>query len=283
MHEVKYDGFRLLCRVERGKARLVTRNGTDWTSLLQPVAAAVAALGMREAWLDGELVYLDDDGIPDFEVLHRTLRKRHGAARLHYQVFDLPYLHGADLTGRPLLERKLRLEEWVRDRCDAGRVRYCDYVDGDGASFFRAAHAAGVEGIVCKRARSLYHPGARTGDWLKVKCFHRYRVRVLGFTPRVAELLVCFEGAGGEPVYAGRVSGWCRGPLRGELVEAVRALRTDACPWPGKQPPREAIQWVRPGLRVEVAALPWRAGRKLRHATLKGVTLAGAALCSAVR
>ncbi|MBW3572387.1 MAG: hypothetical protein KY467_14895 [Gemmatimonadetes bacterium] len=227
LHEIKYDGYRLLCRLEHGRARLFSRPGREWTAELPGLAAAVEGLAMGSAWLDGEMVALRADGTPDFHALRRAIRGGRGAPRLAYQVFDLLYVDGRGLLGTDLLARKRMLEERVRGRC--GCVRYTDHLVGSGPALHRAAHDAGLEGIVSKRISSRYRPGARSRDWLKVKCMHRYVFTVAGIGKDGAEL-VDEDGA-----FVG-------------------------CAFYTHRPPI--------GERVEVAALKWLAGGKLRHATV---------------
>lgn len=273
IHEVKYDGFRLLCRVEAGRARLLTRGGHDWTSRMRTVADAVDALGLRDGWLDGEAVVLGEGGIPSFAAVQRAMRGgRHGAA-LTYQVFDAPWLNGRDLTTRCVLERKARLEDAVRGRCAVGVVRFCDHLRGEGPALFARAFEAGLEGVVCKRVGSPYRPGERTREWLKVKCFHTLAFRVAGHTPGMGTLFLCAEDDGeGRRPYAGRVSGWARAAVRQELRDALWAARARSPAADGARPERgETVRWVEPAVRVEVAALAWKPGEKLRHATLRRV------------
>ncbi|HEU0015849.1 MAG TPA: hypothetical protein VFQ45_19380 [Longimicrobium sp.] len=229
LHEVKYDGYRLLCRMEHGRARLFTRRGSDWTGKLAKVAAAVERLGTGDAWLDGELVALRPDGRPDFEALHRAMAGR-GGVRLAYQVFDVPYAAGRSLLEHGVLARKRVAEELVRGRCAEGIVRYTDHLVGSGPELLAHARAAGLEGIVCKRAGSRYRPGTRSRDWLKVKAFHRYVFRVAGFTSDGLQLA----------------------DEAGAVVGSVYGGRTRTAP----------------GDHVEVKALRWEPGRKLRHAVL---------------
>ena len=179
LHEVKYDGYRLLCRMEHGRARFYSRPGKDWTSELPGLAAAMEGLGIGAAWFDGEMVALRPDGLPDFYALPRAIRGGRGALPLVYHVFDMLHLDGRDLLGLDVLARKRVLEDRVRGRCD--RVRYADHLVGSGPAFHQAAHAAGVEGIVSKRLGSRYRPGVRSRDWVKVKCTHRYVFTVAGF------------------------------------------------------------------------------------------------------
>ena len=178
LHEVKYDGYRLLCRVELGRARFYSRPGKDWTAELPVLAEAVEGLGISSAWLDGEMVALRPDGVPDFGAIRRAISGKRGAPPLVYQVFDVLYMDGKDLLGTDVLARKRVLEERVRDRCPS--VRYVDHLVGNGPAFHQAAHAAGLEGIVSKRLGSRYRPGVRSRDWVKVKCMHRYVFTVAG-------------------------------------------------------------------------------------------------------
>ena len=168
---------------------------------------AVASLPAHSAALDGELVYLTDAGLPDFEALQSVTRSADARDRLYYQVFALPCLNGEDLTTRPLVERKARLSELLT-RAGNPRLRYVAHLDSDGAAFFRAVDELGLEGIVCERARSLYRPGIRSSDWVKVKCFRTQRFAIVGYTT-TNELLETLVLAGETDVgslhYAGRV------------------------------------------------------------------------------
>jgi bifunctional non-homologous end joining protein LigD len=227
LHEVKYDGYRLLCRLEHGRARLFTRPGKEWTAELPGLAGAMEALDVRSAWFDGEMVALRPDGMPDFHALPRAIRGGRGALPLIYHAFDLLYLDGRALLELEVVYRKRILEELVRGRRDC--VRYADHLVGNGPAFFQAVHAAGLEGIVSKRVRSRYRPGVRSRDWVKVKCVHRYVFTVAGIGK---------EGA--------------------KLVDEDGAFV--GCAWYRARP--------RVGEPVQVAALKWTPGRKLRHATV---------------
>jgi bifunctional non-homologous end joining protein LigD len=232
IHEVKYDGYRVLCRVEHGRARLLTRRGNDWTARLRRVADAVEALGIERGWLDGEVVALGDDGLPDFHALHRAMRGGRRAPRLAYQVFDLLHAGGRALFEVDLLLRKELLRGLIAGRCQT--VRYCDHMVGLGPELHAQAHALGLEGIVSKRIGSRYRPGVRSRDWLKVKCFRIYRFTIArvggdGIAVRDGE----GTAAGTVPVYS-----------------------------------RRRLAELAPGMEVEVKALAWRPGSKLRHAVL---------------
>lgn len=192
LHEIKYDGYRLLCRLEHGRARLFSRPGRDWTAELPALAAAMEGLGIGSAWFDGEMVALRADGTPDFHAMQRAIGGKRGAPRLAYQVFDLLYLEGRELLGMDVLTRKRMLADRVHGRHPC--VRYTDHIVGRGPAFHQAAREAGLEGIVSKRLGSRYRPGVRSRDWVKVKCMHRYVFTVAGFGKDGA-VLVDDEGA----------------------------------------------------------------------------------------
>lgn len=166
IHEIKYDGYRALCEIRGGEARLVTRNGKDWTGRFEPIAKEAEALPVRQAILDGEVVVLEPDGTTRFQSLQNALSE--GRQRdLVYFAFDLLYLDGYDLRKAPLLERKEALDALLAGR--GGAIRMGDHVEGDGEEFYRHACNFSLEGILCKRADQPYHSG-RSKDWLKVKC-----------------------------------------------------------------------------------------------------------------
>lgn len=207
-----------------------------------------------------------------FEALQRATRSQQSDARLYYQVFDVLSLDGEDLTSRPLLERKQRLCELLR-QADSLRLRYVAHVEGNGEAFFQAVDGLGLEGIVSKRARSVYHPGVRTADWVKVKCFRTHRFAIVGYTTEnglLASLALAGEHEG-QLHYAGQVE-WGVPRRDDSLLRALRAI-----PGPtttiAVRPQSSRIEWVASHLWAEVRALAWQPGRALRHAVLRGVSL----------
>lgn len=272
VHEIKYDGFRLLASVHGGRVRLHSRSGADWTSRLSLIARGITALDTRELALDGELVYLSEDGFPDFERLRGATQSAE-RGRLYYQIFDLLSLNGRDLTSRPLLERKARLLELLA--CpEHPRLRYVAHVQGNGGEFFRAVDQLGLEGIVSKRASSVYRPDTRSTDWIKVKCFHTREFAVVGYTTEnglLASLALAGDCGEGNLHYAGRVEFGV--PRRdSSLLNALKMLEEHTSIPPGASP-TSSVCWVEPRLAAEVRALAWTPGRPLRHAVLRSVSL----------
>ncbi|HET8679954.1 MAG TPA: DNA polymerase ligase N-terminal domain-containing protein, partial [bacterium] len=166
VHEIKYDGYRLLCRVDGGKVRILTRHGKDWTDRFQGLVAGVKDLPVRQALIDGEAVVLDARGISSFQALQEALSAGRDRDVVYFS-FDLLHLDGLDLRRIPLVDRKAALAQLLKDSDE--RIRYSDHVEGNGEEFFRRSCAMSLEGILSKRKDGVYESG-RSGQWLKVKC-----------------------------------------------------------------------------------------------------------------
>lgn len=266
LHEIKYDGWRVMARKDGDSVRLVTRGGAEWSARLPKLTAAIKQLPVRNAWLDGELVYLDERGYPRFERVMSCVRASNEAA-LYYQVWDLPWRNGRSLVARPLLERKQALAKIFDDA--PLRVRYTSHVVGRGAEFFRAADTHDLEGIVSKRVTSRYQAGERTRDWLKVKCWRTYSLLVGGVEcddeGRLAALLVGSPD-GDRLRYEGRVE-FGLGKVRAAWLDGHGAASS---PFRDGPSARGRI-WFEPKVAITVRALPRADGEPLRHAVAMGV------------
>jgi bifunctional non-homologous end joining protein LigD len=182
MHEVKFDGYRILARVSGEDVVLWSRNGLDWTARFPALVRELARLGVEAALLDGEVVAFGPDGISDFGALQKALSEGDDA-KLTYMVFDLLFAGGEDLRPLPLAERTARLGEPL-DAGPAGgsrHVRVSEHVTGHGAAFGIEACRLGLEGVVSNRADSSY-AGRRSRTWLKSKCGRRQEFVVGGYT-----------------------------------------------------------------------------------------------------
>ncbi len=178
-HEIKYDGYRIGCRVDGRDVTLYSRNNRDWTSSFPDVVAAARALKTRNAFLDGEVAVVLPDGRTSFQALQNAIGSR-GAGALVYFVFDLLFLDGDDLGTAPLETRKQRLSELLQ-RSPGGIIHYSDHVVGNGAALFERACALKLEGIVSKR-RDLPYQAGRHDSWVKTKCINRQEFVIGGFT-----------------------------------------------------------------------------------------------------
>ncbi len=274
VHELKYDGYRIGCRVD-GDAQLLSRNGKDWTARFAPVAAAARVLPVRTALFDGEVAMVLADGRTSFQALQNASLDT-GAAALAYFVFDLLWLDGGDLTGLPLLERKARLAKVLRGV--EPPFRYADHVDGDGRRALAAACRVGAEGIVSKRADQPYRSG-RGPTWVKSKCTARQELVIVGFTePRgsrsgLGALLVGTYDAAGTLQFAGKVGTGFSQQSATELRRRLDALArpTSALATPPRGAAWRTVHWVEPRLVAEVAFTEWTADGKIRHPSFQGL------------
>jgi bifunctional non-homologous end joining protein LigD len=281
LHEIKFDGYRMHARLDRGSARLLTRTGLDWTHKYPAIAAAVSSLGARQAYLDGELCGVGADGITSFSMI-QLASDAGNAAGLVFFLFDLLHLDGEDLAARPLIDRKAHLAALLSNATSP--LQYCDHQIGRGREFHKQACAMSLEGIVSKRADAPYTPGNR-GLWRKVKCLHREEFVVIGWTdpegarPFLGALLLGYYDADGHLVFAGRVGS---GIKQTELERLWQKLQPLAATMPlAVPPPRSSrfgsplvlsrVHWVRPELVAEVKFLSWTNDNLLRQVVYEGL------------
>jgi bifunctional non-homologous end joining protein LigD len=276
LHELKYDGYRIECLLDRGKVRLLTREAMDWTARFPTMAEAVALLPARTAVLDGELVALEG-GRPSFAALQQQLSAG-PRARIHYYIFDLLHLDGKDLTGLPLVERKQRLASLLRARPRSTRLHFSKHLRSTrGGRILTDACRQGYEGIVSKRAEAPYVSG-RTRLWLKTKCSLRQEFVVVGYTePKgsrvgIGSLLLAVNEGRGKLRYVGRVGTGFSTTLLTRLRQRLEALRRARSPVAlgANLAPRDA-RWVQPKLVVEVQFTEWTRDGMLRHPAFVGL------------
>ena len=180
MHEIKFDGYRMLCRIDDGKAEIFSRNQKSWTKVLPRLAEVAATLPVKQAILDGEVVAMKPDGTTDFQSLQNAFSEGRVGDLLYY-AFDLLYANGIDLRGVPLEERNRVLGQIIEPARGQTMIRLSEHVTGNGPEFFAQAGTFGLEGIICKQRNRPYTPG-RGYDWLKVKCIHSEEFVIGGFT-----------------------------------------------------------------------------------------------------
>jgi bifunctional non-homologous end joining protein LigD len=252
LHEIKYDGYRTLVFFEGGKARLVTRNGHDWTARYQALAKAFARLPCKSAILDGEVVVQDPRGVTSLDLLERALSDGDSHA-MTYFAFDLCYLDGFDLCAARLVDRRQALEGLIAPLIDErSPIQFSDHIDSDGAALFAQASRMGLEGIVSKRADARYVQ-ARSSSWVKVKRVEVATFVVIGFLsnmPKSASSLILAEERGGELVYACRVGSGINDAKSRELFEALSGLERKTAPVTAPRTP--GAHWVEPQWTVEI-------------------------------
>ena len=273
IHEIKLDGYRTLARIENGRARLLTRNGHDWTERYAVLAESLEGLACATAVLDGEVCVQRNDGATSFAALQDALAA--GAQeKLIYFVFDLPYLDGFDLGRTPLIERKRALEALVDPIVgETSPVQFSDHFEGDGGAFFAEAARRSLEGVVSKKADAAYTPG-RSKTWVKAKCVHSGTFAIVGYAESAAagglSALMLAERKGNELRYVGKVGTGFSGAEAKSLRETLSALRVDQAPV-APAPKIANAAWVRPDLAAEVQYRARTGSGALRAAAYQGL------------
>jgi bifunctional non-homologous end joining protein LigD len=274
LHELKFDGYRLLCFLNRGHIRLFTRHQKDWTDKFPNVAKALKALKVQSAILDAEVVALDSSGRSSFQMLQQAIHKTGGRA-LVLEVFDVIYLEGFSLTKTPLVERKQVLEELIATT-SGGVLRYSDHVEGNGAKFLKQACKLGIEGIVSKLANSTYD-SIRSRNWQKIKCLKRQEFVIAGYTlsdkglPFSSLVLGVYDK--GKLIYAGRAGTGFSNQLRVELKKKLDRIARPTKPFAEipRDPGLRRAVWAEPKLVGEVAFAEWTNEGIIRHPSFQGL------------
>jgi len=275
VHEIKFDGYRLLARIDRGRVRLKTRSGLDWTAKFASVQAALERLALVTAFLDGEVVVEGASGAPDFGALQGDLSEGR-SDRLRYYLFDLMHLDGHDLTGATLLDRKAALARLLLGAPN-DVLRYSEHFGEQGDVMLDHASRLGLEGIVSKLKRAPYRSG-RSKSWLKSKCVESQELVVIGYVPsttqrRTIGSLVLGYYDQGKLTYAGRVGSGFSSALADELWRRLEEMRQLGPPFAGELPTeaRRNVRWVKPVLVAEVQVGGWTHDGLVRHAVFKGL------------
>jgi bifunctional non-homologous end joining protein LigD len=276
LFEAKFDGYRLLARVTENGAKLYTRSGLDWTHRLKPLAQSVSRL--PEGWYDGEIVVLNEQGVPDFQMLQGSFDQNSPDAIVYY-LFDMPYSDGRDLRGEPLTARRARLEAAMESTVglqDDHRLRFSAAFDVPAADLLLSACKLGLEGLIGKRKDSRYVSG-RSPSWIKLKCGQRQEFVIVGYTePQgarvgIGALLLGFHDEKGQLRYAGKVgTGFGSSSLTAlrKQLDAIRAPKSALSSTTGTE---KGALWVKPELLAEVSFAQWTSSGRIRHAVFQGL------------
>ncbi|SFQ59203.1 bifunctional non-homologous end joining protein LigD [Variovorax sp. OK605] len=283
LYELKFDGYRILARIENAKVSLITRGGHDWASRMPTLVSELEKLGLHSCFLDGEIVVLGSNGAPDFNALQNAFDRRLAADRIVYFVFDAPFFEGHDLRSVPLKERRALLRDFFNARASE-HVRFSADFEADPTSILRSACQMQLEGVIAKRADAPY-VSRRSETWLKLKCKLRQEFVVCGYTDRsgstaqIGSLLLGVHNAEGKLVCAGSVgTGWSSDEAT-ELKKKLQPLGAKAAPFdtgiskPGRWSKRQAgsERWVKPVLLAEITFAEWTPDGQIRHASFLGL------------
>jgi bifunctional non-homologous end joining protein LigD len=256
LFEVKWDGYRAIAEIQDGKVFLYTRNQNPLTQKFFLIAEALRKFGF-EAVLDGEIVVVDDQGHPDFQMLQNY--QKSGRGHLLYYVFDLLYFRGHELSSLPLLRRKELLKKILPS---TKLIKFSNHVVGEGVLFFQVVQEKGLEGIVAKHSQSPYRMGVRSRQWLKIKTHLTQEGVIVGFTaPRGGRKyfgsLVLGAYGGGELIYIGHSGGGFRAANLNDLYDRMQPLIQTECPFKINPAPDTPVTWVKPQLVCEVTFAGW--------------------------
>jgi bifunctional non-homologous end joining protein LigD len=279
LHEVKYDGYRIGCRIRDARATLISRNGKDWTAAFPEITRELLTLGLGDALLDGELAVVLPDGRTSFQALQNASASG-GRSALAYFVFDVLRLGGENLERRRLEDRKKVLADLLGRPAPSTRIRYSEHVIGRGMDMFAEACRLGLEGIISKRRDAPYTSG-RADTWLKTKCVQRQELVIGGFTDPegarqgIGALLVGYYATSGALVFAGKVGTGFTIRSAQDLRRRLEAIAVPDCPFTPR--PAGALgrraHWVEPRLVAEVAFTEWTTDGKIRHPSFQGLRL----------
>ena len=281
VHEVKFDGYRLLGFVVGGEARLRTRNGNDWTGSFPAIATALKNLKAAEVVLDMEAVILDAEGKSGFQALQEALGEGGRPERIVAYVFDLLHLDGERLTKQPLTERKKKLEALLKRSKPGKSLRYSEHLAVEGAAMHAQACANGLEGLISKLAEAPYVTG-RQKAWLKVKCALRQEFIIIGYSAAKTgnrALGALYLGYRKEDAlsYAGKVgTGFSMNGAhdlvkRFDKIPAAKPVLTRAETKGVGAGEWSAVHWVQPIMLCEVAFTEWTGDGRIRHPSFQGL------------
>ena len=273
--EVKFDGYRLLARVDGGKdITLFTRNGHDWTSKLRSLRQAIASLNLPSGWYDGEIILPNEKGVPDFGALQACFESgRTDDIVLH--LFDLPYFDGCDLRACTLDARRAVLKN-VLEPLAADRVRFSEEFHADPRSLMASACKMGLEGLIAKR-RDAPYVSRRAQSWIKLKCQQRQEFVIGGFTdPRggrtgFGALLLGVHDARGALQHAGNVGTGFNEKTLADIKKKLDAITQEKSPFAAGSGIEGAPHWVKPLLVAEVAFGEWTGAGRIRHSVFHGL------------
>ncbi|MBD9666369.1 DNA ligase D [Variovorax sp. VRV01] len=274
IYEIKFDGYRLLARVDaKGGVQLLTRNGHDWSGRMPHLVRAIERMKLAPGWLDGEIVVLNESGGTDFQALQNAFDSEN-TRNIVYFLFDLPYYGGFDLTGVPLVERRGLLQALLAKA--PPEIRFSEIFDAPPEDIVASACKIGLEGVIGKRKNSTY-ASRRSPDWIKLKCSQRQEFVIGGYTdPKgsrvgIGALLIGVHDDKGELVYAGAVGAGFNGRTLADMLERLKPLGIDRRPFKNPTENDRRAHWVKPVLLAEVTFSEWTKDGHVRHPVFHSV------------
>lgn len=268
--ELKLDGYRALAYLRNGKIELRSRNNNSFNKQFAPIAEALGDWKIN-AVVDGEIVVLDERGVPDFSGIQQWMRHQEG--QLVYYVYDILWLDGISLMDEPLYKRREVLKQLAPE---SGVIRFSDHIDDSGLDFFHLARQNNLEGIIAKRKDAPYIPDSRTKTWLKIKAEERHEAIICGFTRNhdsdrhfSSLLLGVYEED--ELKYIGQVGTGYNEAMQSSIMKKMRPLITRDCPFDPEPNTGAPTTWIKPFLVCEVKYAQLTNEGLMRHASFQGL------------
>ena len=280
LYELKFDGYRALLLKDTDRVELRSRKNRPLTGMYPTIVQAGKRLRATQTVIDGEIVALDANGRPSFQVLqHRSANLSHVIV---FYAFDVLHLDGVDLTQKPLERRRKKLPGLI----EGSGLLFSQELPGTAAEIVQAVRGLGLEGVIAKRRDSFYEPGERSGEWLKLKLELQQEFVIGGYRPGsngIEALLVGYHDDTGLR-FAGKVRAGFVPHLRREVFKALKLHHVDDCPFVDLPNPKASrwgggvtademreMQWVKPELVAQIRFVEWTAEGRLRHAALLGL------------
>ncbi len=274
LHELKFDGYRAIAIKSDGKVHLRSRNDNDFNERYPGIVKGLAAMP-DDTVIDGEVVALDPEGKPSFNLLQNYA----SGAPLHFFIFDVLVLKGRDVMREPLTKRRDLLEKHVFPKMD-DPIRYSPVLEASLKDLIQSVKAQGLEGLVAKRRDSKYEPGQRSGAWMKMRVNAGQELVIAGYTPspKNFDALVIGYYQDGKLMYAARTRNGFTPASRVELFKKLKPLEIAECPFtnlPEKHAGRWGAgltaakmlecRWLKPVLVAQFEFVEWTADAHLRH------------------
>ena len=284
--ELKLDGYRALIVKDGAKVQIRSRNDKDLARMYPSITTQARTVRAEQAVIDGEVIALDENGRPSFQALqHRSSHPKHHVV---FFAFDLLHLNGEDLMSKPLFERREPLAQVL----EGSGLLLSQELVGSAADVVKSVKALGLEGVVAKRRDSIYIPGERSADWVKLKLELQQEFVIGGYRPAgnsIDALLVGYY-EGKSLRFAGKVRAGFVPNTRRQVFEKLQPLKTARCPFPDlplesssrwgggvSAEEMKEMTWTRPDAVAQIRFAEWTGEGRLRLAKFLGLRLDKAA------